>query len=162
MASGSARRWTSKLASQISVAGGKTSSFVKQHGEIGDGRSQQCSNSDIGGCLLTFKLSFSWSNGLGLWWNLGSLFLSRYGLIGGDLQRSCETCLGVDDRGLYCCLGCRNDQSGWMFPAWLERSSQWCWIDSGWKKNRFWVVEILIDWIELLYQVDAGQVRLPT
>ena len=93
MASGSAQRWTSKLASQISVAGGGTSSFVKQHGEIGDGRSQQCSNSDIGGCLLTFKLSFSWSNGLGLWWNLGSLFLSRYGLIGGDLQRSCETCL---------------------------------------------------------------------
>ena len=39
MASGGAQRWTSKLASQISMAGGRTPSFMKRQGDIGDGGS---------------------------------------------------------------------------------------------------------------------------
>ena len=66
----------------------------------------------------------------------------------------------VDDRGLYCWFACRVDQSGWMFPIWLERSSQWCWIDSGWKNDRFWAADILINRLGLWYQVDVGQPRL--
>ena len=51
-----------------------------------------------------------------LWWNLGSLFLSRDGLIGGNCKDLVRHAWSVDDCGLY----------HWL--VWVWASQTWFWV----------------------------------
>ena len=51
-----------------------------------------------------------------LWWNLGSLFLSRDGLIGGNCKDLVRHAWSVDDSGLYC----------WL--VWVQVGQTWFWV----------------------------------
>ena len=120
------RRWRSKLESDLGgwwlVAELQASWSSMERSVIADLGGVAPIVTSAAACGLSNSLfldSTDWGSCGGIWVLCFWADMAWFLVICKDLVRHAWS---DDDHGLYCCLGCRVAQSGWMFPVWLERS----------------------------------------